>query len=244
MKLDKNILRPSRSVPPDFSQPHTCEAGRVAAGLAVLRREVHDSPLDRQSSFGVKLKSSRWPCRPNEPVPEIGARQSGDRESGDSTTLFGARLVGDRMLAPSTLARELPQSRAKNLAPRRWQTRSSLGARLRKMGQVTPVASRASPYLRTETSRGPTFIQPLINFGTKPADGSTAEMQLLWKLTEERKRGQCPAMSSRQSRNLMRGQDLTPCRKWLVNPAGERHGTGRDFLRDRPQFGVVDAHDG
>lgn len=148
------------------------------------------------------------------------------------------------MLAPSTLARELPQSRAKNLAPRRWQTRSSLGARLGKMGQVAPIARRASPYLRTGTSRGPTSIQPLINFGAKPADGSTAEMQLLWKLTKERKRGQCPAMPSRQSRNLMRGQDLTPCRKWLVNPAGERYGTGRDFLRDHPQSGVSDSHDG
>lgn len=244
MKLGKNTLRLSRSVPPELNQPCTCEAGRVAAGLAALRREVHDSPLDRQSSFGVRLKSSPWPCRPNEPAPEIGARQSGGRESADSTTLFEARLVGDRMTAKSTLARELPQARAKYLASRRWQTRSSLGARLRKMSQVTPIARRVPSYLGTGTSREPTSIQPLIDFGAKPADGSAAELKPLWESAKERKRGESPAMPSRQSRNFMRCQDLTPRRKSLVDPAGERYGTERDFLRDCPQSGVFDAHDG
>lgn len=205
---------------------------------------VRSSPLDRRSSFGAKLKSSRWPCRPNESAPEIGAPQSGDRASGDSTTLFEARLLGDRTLARSTHGRKLAQARAKNLAPHRWQTRWSPSAHLRRMGQIIPVVRRAPPFLGTGTSRGPTSIQPLINFGAKPADGSAAELQLLWKMTKERKRGKCPAMPSRQSRDLMRSQDLTPRRKSLVNPAGERDGTERDFLRDCPQSGVVDAHDG
>jgi hypothetical protein len=231
-------------VPPELNQPCTCEAGRVPAGLAALRREVHDSPLDRQSSFGVKLKSSRWLCRPNEPAREIGAPLSGDRESDGSRTLFEARLVGDRTPAPSARVREPPHSQVENLARRRWRPRSSRNASLRRTGQVVPKARRSPAYLGTGTSRALTPIQPLIDFGAEPADGSAAEMQPLWKMAEERKRGQCPMMPSRQSRDLMRGQDLIPCRKSLVDPAGERHSIGRNHPRDRPQSRVVDAHDG
>jgi hypothetical protein len=87
--------------------------------------------------------------------------------------------------------------------------------------------------------------EPIIHIRAKPPDGLAAKLPLLRESTDKRKSGENPTMTSRQSRDVVRGQDLIPGRESFVDPARKRYIDGRDRRpADRPQPRVFDAHGG
>jgi hypothetical protein len=90
----------------------------------------------------------------------------------------------------------------------------------------------------------PMPAEPVIHIRAKPSDGLAAELTLLRESTDKRQSGENPAVTSRQSRYVVRGQDLIPGRESFVHPAGKRYVDRRGRRpADRPQPCVFDVHD-
>jgi hypothetical protein len=223
---------------------------RISAGGLVdevqpgRRHLALDNLRGQLSNSEAKQRSSRKRGLPNGLVQEIGGLQSGDIASGDSTRLSGEHPEVERRPGPRASDCQSWHPHACSLPGRREQVRLSLDV---SRPAFVPVPAKGSPmgvHLGAGSSHMPMPAEPVIHIRAKPSDGLAAELTLLRESADKRQSGENPAVTSRQSRYVVRGQDLIPGRESLVHPAGKRY-VDRRCRRpaDRPQPRVFDAHD-
>jgi hypothetical protein len=66
----------------------------------------------------------------------------------------------------------------------------------------------------------PVSAHPIVDVRSKPSDGSAVKALLLRETADKRECRQNPAVAPRQTRHIARSQNLIPCGKSFVDPAG------------------------
>jgi len=230
-------------VQPDLNRRRISADGLVDEEQTGRRHLVLDTLRGQRSNSEAKQRSSRKPYLPDGPAQEIGGPQSGDKASGDSTTLSGEHPEVERRPAPRASDCQFPHLHARSLPSRREQVRPSLDVSCLTFVAMPARGSPMGVHLGAGSSHMPMPAEPVIDIRAKPSDGLAAELALLRESADKRESGENPAMTSRQSRYVVRGQDLIPGRESFVDPAGKRYVGRRDRRpADRPQPRVFDAH--
>ena len=187
------------------------------------RYRVRDSPLDLQSNSESRRRSSRTRGHPDGPAPEICARRSADRVSGDSRTLCGEHRATGRTPARHARTLRLPDSHAKIALEKNEPPACSRSAPPPEVADFLVGTRPACSLLRTRTADVPVPAHPVVDVHSKPSDGPAVKALLPRETADERECRQNPVVAPRQTRHIARSQNLIPCGKSFVDPAGYRH---------------------
>ncbi len=184
---------------------------------------VRDSPQDLQSNSESRRRSSRTRGPPDGQALETCARRSADRESGDSRTLCGEHRATGRTPARHARTLRLPGSHAKIALEQNEPPECSRNAPPPEVADFFVGPRPVCSLLRTRPADVPVSAHPIVDVRSKPSDGSAVKALLLRETADERECRQNPVVAPRQTRHIARSQNLIPCGKSFVDPAGYRH---------------------